>query len=661
MTEVASVKSEDNMGVVVGDQLEGNNEDVILIPDEESDEEIKNNKKTVHLPGFPLLLLGIGVLILVITIIVWVTTDIPYYHEAVPVFWLLLGLFLFTHGLIAQNKPPEIYSLEVIINGKQMSHNLPLKTFLLSMTNIVFGITGVVTMNMQHGPWWWGPWNILGLILSILLILWVLISAVSSYSRATNIWIDPKHCDSSRTKLNESMKSCGDFLGNLVDLFNTLLPIPSISSFTKFDQIMKNPRKITNKPVHIISVLLAMIICVVMFSAQLWDVATMDCSTELGCNYSFDDPEDTFARDWDITSHSRVEDRKLVILISTPITFLLCTMMLLLMRGTTVLKMITYILISFGLGVFFFIFSMLSVQYVILMGLNLSRLSQLLTLVSLMPIPLLAAVFMALAYSSILQVEEVKDGESPSRSKTCYISISIILAIVFLFLSLATMTSSNLTIMSSMQGHWNTTRDHGWDEECRNKERNNNDGYYWNHHYYSTITTTTAAPEDKPEKCYGKQLHPNVQDELTFFTFSQLFVTESFLFLCLLVFLIGRRISKKSLFIPGLFLFASAISTFIAFFSAVIHYEPIGFVFLLLNGINTIAALIIGFICIIIGGPFFISATAVFFRIFLSISVFVFIIPLTLLQSVLTLAGFISNIKKPTKTIAGPEVISELE
>ena len=56
------------MGVVVGDQLEGNNEDVILIPNEESDQDIKNNKKTFRLPGVPLMLLGISILIFVTTV-----------------------------------------------------------------------------------------------------------------------------------------------------------------------------------------------------------------------------------------------------------------------------------------------------------------------------------------------------------------------------------------------------------------------------------------------------------------------------------------------------------------------------------------------------------------------------------------------------------------
>ena len=74
-----------------------------------------------------------------------------------------------------------------------------------------------------------------------------------------------------------------------------------------------------------------MLTCVVMFSAQLWDISPADVPT--GSN-PFADPVDAFARDY----YYGINDRKLVILISTPITFLLCTVLLTLMQGTTVLR-----------------------------------------------------------------------------------------------------------------------------------------------------------------------------------------------------------------------------------------------------------------------------------------------------------------------------------
>jgi hypothetical protein len=39
-----------------------------------------------------------------------------------------------------------MYNLEVIINGKQFNNNLPLRQILVTMTNAIFGITGIITM-----------------------------------------------------------------------------------------------------------------------------------------------------------------------------------------------------------------------------------------------------------------------------------------------------------------------------------------------------------------------------------------------------------------------------------------------------------------------------------------------------------------------------------
>ena len=144
------------------------------------------------------------------------------------------------------------------------------------------------------------------------------------------------HFNLSETKLKKSAETAAKLLTTQLEIFSKLLPLPSVESLTNLDQVMKEPRKITNKPAHVLCILLSMIVCVVMFTAQLWDVATMDCTSEQGCYFSFDDPDNAFARNW--VFDSQVSDRKLAILISTPIAFLLCTMLLLLMKGSTVLR-----------------------------------------------------------------------------------------------------------------------------------------------------------------------------------------------------------------------------------------------------------------------------------------------------------------------------------
>ena len=112
------------------------------------------------------------------------------------------------------------------------------------------------------------------------------------------------------------------------------------------------------------------------------------------------------------------------------------------------------------------------------------------------------------------------------------------------------MTSSNLVIMSSMQRHWNSTHSHSWDEECRNNNRYNYNDYGYQRRDYELTTSTT--PKAKPEKCYGNQLDHEVQDVFVFFSMSQLCLTEVVLFLSLFVYLTRRRITKKSLFFPGI-------------------------------------------------------------------------------------------------------------
>ena len=123
--------------------------------------------------------------------------------------------------------------------------------------------------------------------------------------------------------------SCGEYLGNVVQLFNSVLPMPDISSVTNANvgQVLKQQRRITHKPVHILLLLLAMIICVLMFSSQLWFVST-SCNTFNDCEV-----ENYFARSWVPYAMSSA-----IWYISTPVTFLLSTILILLLRETNVLR-----------------------------------------------------------------------------------------------------------------------------------------------------------------------------------------------------------------------------------------------------------------------------------------------------------------------------------
>merc|ERR1719481_2134577 len=277
---------------------------------------------------------------------------------------------------------------------------------------------------------------------------------------------------------------------------------------------------------------------------------------------------------------------------------------------------------------------------------------------------------MALAYSTLVQVWVQKEKESSSSSNTCCPSsdpelhlcrIFTFLSVVFIFISLFTMTFSIHFVTTNMKEHWNSTRNHEYDEECRDKEYRNR--YY--DYYHTTTTTTTVAPVEKPDKCYGKTLDYEVLQMMSFFSISQEFVTESVIFLGLFVFLTGKRITKKSLFIHGILLFASTVSTFIAFFNVmgqeknflrvgetsslsqenIFHHQ--GNIFFILNCINTFAPFIVGFICFLLGASCIISFLEFLFRTILSFLVFVCILFLSLLQLLLLLASKLNNTKMP--------------
>eukprot|EP00092_Neocalanus_flemingeri_P031166 GFUD01033857.1.p1 GENE.GFUD01033857.1~~GFUD01033857.1.p1 ORF type:complete len:666 (-),score=97.00 GFUD01033857.1:582-2513(-) len=640
------------MGVVVGVSREGDKEDAILIPDQECDQDIVKKNEIVVFTGFSLM--GIGAFIFGITVLIWSTTYIPWHETAAPVLCIIIGIFVIFHGLIVYFQPPKIYSLEVVINGKQSSSILPLRQILVCMTNISCGITGIITMCTIGPYYFWPAGNIIGLVLSILLLLVTCISALASYSKTSKL-INSHILNYSGTNIKETAAITRELISKQVEIFSNLLPLPSVQSLNNLDKVLKQPRLLTNKPVHVMSILLAMVACIAMFSAQLWDIAISECDEERTCPFN-QDPDDTFSRTvlYGIVGY-RVSDRKIIILVSTPIAFLLCTTLLLLMRGTTVLRMLLSGLISLGMGVFFFLYSLDAVQYIILLGTKLSNLSFILKLVSMMPIPLLAALFVAFAYSNIIQSMEEKKDDKSSKVKTGLLSISIILSILFFFLSLATMTTSNLVIMSTVQGHWNTTKEHTWDVECRDNNHFRYDDYGYGYRY---DTTTTSTPESKPDKCYGKALDWLVQDNFTLFSICHLLMTESFLLLSVFVSMNGRRITKKTLFLPGLLLFAAATSSIISFFSGIVQYDiqTNGFPFFIMNSINTLSALVIGFIFVITGGSVFISFLIIVFRIILSILVFSLILIMTTFDALLKLATLTCKTPKPCNVEEQPAV-----
>ena len=284
-------------------------------------------------------------------------------------------------------------------------------------------------------------------------------------------------------------------------------------------------------------------------------------------------------------------------------------------------------LISLILGMFFLVFSFFTVQYILLMGVKFSLLHKILTLITLFPVPLLSSLFLALSYSNILQLKEEKEEEKSSNSESCCLTFSMFLSISFIFLSMATMTTTNLAIKNGIQENWNTTRDHRSDLECR--------GWVSYGDYYTEYY-------ERPQKCFGKVLEFSVQERMTVFSISQMSATETMIFFFLLLVLTGRRITRKSLFLPGIFLFVSAGTTFKAFVTNFdqhySHYKNNNLFLLILNYFLTIVSFIIGLSCSIIGSPLLITFLEYLSRTICSMIVLIFIFFITVVQNFLKLA-----------------------
>merc|ERR1711942_502349 len=329
--------SHNTTGDTMGEVDQG---DVILIQEEGGNKELVKKTSVSSSTKLPWALLIGGFLIFTITVIIWTTTWFIYEEPSGPLFWVLVSLLMIFHGLIGVKKPPEGYSLDLVINEKKFSWKIPLRHVLGATVNTIVGIAGLIFITTIHYQWWYSTWEILGLILCSLLLLWVMMSSFMIYSKQRSHMQLQNSKSPEEEALQKSVKmlqksveyletSCGEYLGHLVHLFNLLLPLPTIQSVmnANLGEALKQQRKIIHKPVHIVLLLLAMIICVLMFSAQLWFVSS-------SCNLFYDcEVDGYFARTWTFNwlfFMNRIDDRILIIL-STPITFLLSTMLILLM------------------------------------------------------------------------------------------------------------------------------------------------------------------------------------------------------------------------------------------------------------------------------------------------------------------------------------------
>ena len=182
----------------------------------------------------------------------------------------------------------------------------------------------------QLGPCWWPDDIIIGLILSIFLIFATPAFVIKRMSKTNNI---------SASNLEPTVSSTGELLAHQVEIVSKLLPLSNIITLKELDRIFREPRQVKIRAIHILFILMAMIACLIMFSAQLWDMAITEC-TRGSCFSTFEDPGNIFASTWLYGIIHGTSERKLIILISTAVTFFFCTTLLLLMRNTTTIRLV---------------------------------------------------------------------------------------------------------------------------------------------------------------------------------------------------------------------------------------------------------------------------------------------------------------------------------
>jgi len=612
-------------------------------------EDEKTLKNTI-LEHLGVILFIIGISIIVFTNIVW-TTTVDYndsHHFEAPAFWLILGIFFAIHGAIKYFKPNNDFNLDLSANGKHFSGSVPLQSIAIRSTNIVCALTGIITMSTLGPYWYWTGWNILGLLLSILLLIYAVIprrliqgpmKCLKGHSEVPLGW-------STSYKTSEAFGDCGALLQSQINLLAKLFSLPSTTFFISLSEEINKPRKLPNKPVHILYLVTAIIICILMFTTQLWNTMETDCEEDrkwISC-----DPKDSFARDYDNFHIARFEDRKLIIFVGAPIIFILSSMLCFLLKETTPLRMLLSSLISLVIGIMLFYFSLFSIQCIIFMSGKMTILFKILTLVSLSPVPLLSATFMALSYNNLVQMTEEKGAEPWSKKKISLLGISGALLIIYAGLSMTATVNSSITVMQKTQSKWNSTRDYDYDCECTDN--------CYNYRDYSAYAERTSSPKSKPEKCFLRSLSYHVKDEVVFFSVSQMCVTEAVLFLTLFFFLVGKRITRKTLFLPGLFLFAAGISNIIAYCLGHSLQQDYSLFFLILTGVPTISATGIGAALIIAGISFATSFLILLLKLLLAcvlvaVLLLTSIIQLLLLLVSKTLRNNIIDKKDPTNLV----------
>jgi len=491
-----------------------------------------------------------------------------------------------------------------MINGNQITSSIPLRAIILASINLVFSVVGIICMS-TIGPWWyWPAYNIVGLTISLLIAVVTVLHLSSGY-------VPSKYKNINFPVSLSSLPNTHVLDNKLQDLV-TSMAATTISLFPEFSnnnlaEAIQVPKSLRRKALHHTTIVLSMLLAAAMFSTQLLDI-TVSPKDEYEASMS--DPKCTYARNWlwflDLAGSP--SDAKLMVLISAPVTILLCLPLVFLTHRPSIVNLILAFIFSGAMAGFHCYQAVATMSWMIIMGSSVSPLTFSLRLGVTLASPILASLLLSLAFSylnTILHKEERGDEPTSCCNKTSSILVTLV-AVLSISVTIAALifTTGGLTV--AMQGHWNSGQS-GQYSDCQGQEG----------------------------------LDHRFEDNLRYFSWSQSGLSVSLLTLGFFLLLSGNKISRPILLLFGLISFASTIATLIFYFTGVFDYAnemPSLLEFYISDICQISLGLILGLGFSFAGGSFFVTLFSILLRTILAIVALSALIVISLVVGIINLA-----------------------
>jgi len=418
-----------------------------------------------------------------------------------------------------------------------------------------------------------------------------------------------------------------------------LLPSPPTG---RLDSSIVLPRP----TLHLASILLTMLLAAVTFSAQLCDVIS-NPGTGQTTFARLSDPENTYASRWSSTVFLNLEGSKLILLVSGPVTFLLCLPLLLLTRRSSMLHLLLASLLTPAMAALHSFLAVLFFSWLLLLdpsSISISSLALRITVTLTQPAMASILTALALSYLNSLAHQGTKSEEPASKCRMASTTLVTLGALVTLVLVTVVLTTTSMGLMTSLSGHWNSTESSSYMSDCPDSYHD----HQYRDYYWEGDRVTRPPPTSWPDHCYGVSLDYRTEASYMMFTISHLCLSFSLLVTSLLVILAGPTIIPTILLCFGIVIFSSAIASTIFYFTSLIEYVDAD----ILTSCEIILGGVVGLgLCIVSCGAF-INALTVLVKIVLFVIHLLGLLLLSLVAGVVFLAKIsVTSATSPEKKV----------